>query len=158
MNESNQQDSGTDGARQPPTTAEPRRMAESFYDRALWRMQWTIAAVGLGLIVICAWRWGLSGALGAALGAAISWRNLRSLSQVVNALGERITTGQSRERGALVIVRFVSRILLMAVAAYVIFRCSLNGVYGFLAGLCVTVPALFCEAAYELFAGLRHEP
>jgi hypothetical protein len=153
--ESNQHGEPAERAESPPPAAGANSLSEAFYERAIWRMQYGIVAVGLGVIAVAAVRFGAAAALGAALGAALSWHNFRWLAQAVNALGERITTGHSRERGGLIVLRFTVRILLMGVGAYAIFKYSRGGLYGYVAGLCVPVPALFFEAAYELFVAYR---
>jgi hypothetical protein len=131
------------------------RLSEIFYDRAIWRMQRTIAVCGIVIIAGLALRFGLTVALGATLGVALAWHNFRWLTQAVNALGERITTGQSRERGGVIVFRFTARILLIALGSYAIFKYSQRGLYGYLIGLCVPVIALLCEAAYEVFCAFR---
>jgi hypothetical protein len=136
-----------------PASADAR-ISEAFYDRAVWRMQRTIAISGI-IIAASALAFGLPVALGAALGVALSWHSFRWLTQAVNALGERITTGQSRERGGVIVFRFTARILLMALGSYAIFKYSHEGLYGYLIGLCVPVPALLCEAVYEVFCAFR---
>ena len=129
--------------------------SEAFYEDVIRRMQHAIVAAGVVVIAVAAFGFGVAPAIGAALGAALSWHNFRWLAKAVNSLGERITTGHSRERGGLVVLRFTARILLMGVGAYAIFKYSRSSLYGYLAGLCVPVPALFCEAAYELYASYR---
>ena len=129
--------------------------AEAFYGRAVWRMQRIMLFSGVALIAVVAVKFDWTVTLGATLGVALSWHNFRWLTQAVNSLGERITTGHSRERGGVIVLRFTSRILLIALGSYVIFKYSRSGLYGYLAGLCVPVPALFCEATYELFAAFR---
>ena len=93
---------------------------------------------GLG-VLLCAWFWGVAGLLGFLIGAGISYMNHRWLERMVNALGERITTGQSRER--LLVLRALLRYLSIAVAACVIFKVSRAGLYGFLAGVCLPISA-----------------
>jgi hypothetical protein len=44
----------------------------------------------------------------------------------------------------------------MALAAYAIFKFSPASLYGLFAGLFLPVGAIMCEAAYELYAALRH--
>lgn len=144
-----------DASGDEPAEPNGNRTSEIFYNRTIWRLQWSIGVLSIVLVAVSALRFGTTVALGAAVGAVISWQNFRWLAHVVNALGERITSGQSQERGSVLVFRFVSRILLIALGAYVIFRYSLSGLYGFLAGLCVPVPAMLCEAAYELYAALR---
>jgi len=111
---------------------------------------------GLG-VLLCAWFFGLAGLLGFLIGAGISYINHRWLEGMVDALGERITTGHSSERGGLLVLRALLRYTSIAVAAYVIFRVSRAGMYGFLAGVCLPITAIACEVAVELVLGLRHE-
>ena len=106
--------------------------ADQFYDRALERIRkfmLTLAALGL-LACIALFRWQV--AVGFAAGATISYVNHRWLERAIGAIGERIASGQSRERGTGIIVRVVLRYIFVAVGAYVIFNISRAGVYGFL--------------------------
>ncbi len=111
---------------------------------------------GLG-VLLCGWFFGLPGLLGFLIGAGISYVNHRWLERMVDALGERVTTGQSRERGGLLVLRTVLRYVSIAVAAYVIFRISRAGLFGFLAGVCLPIAAIACEVGVELVLGLRRE-
>jgi hypothetical protein len=95
--------------------------------------------------------------LGFLIAASISYMNHHWLERMVDALGERVTVGQSGERGGLLVVRAVLRYLSIAVAAYVIFKVSRAGLYGFLAGLCLPIAAIACEVGVELVLALRHE-
>ena len=89
------------------------------------------------------------------MGTVLAGINFRWLAASVNAIGERIVEGRSRERGAAVLARGVGRIFLIALVAYVIFTCSLRGLIGFLAGLTMPVVAIMCEAVYEFVASNR---
>ena len=83
--------------------------ADQFYGRALERIRkfmLIIAAMGL-LACGALFRWPV--AAGFAAGAAVSYMNHRWLERAVDAVGERIATGQSRERGKGIIVRAVLR-------------------------------------------------
>jgi len=107
------------------------RNAQQFYDGALLRIRrFMLGIAGLGA------RW---------------------LESMVDALGERITTGHSSERGGVLVLRAVLRYVSIAVAAYVIFKVSRAGLYGFLAGVCLPIAAIACEVGVELVLGLRHE-
>lgn len=150
MNENEQPASAVND--QTPAAA---RLSEVFYDRAVWRMQRTIVVSGIAIVAVSALGLGMPTALGATLGVALSWHNFRWLTAAVNALGERITTGQSRERGGVIVFRFTARILLIALGSYAIFKYSQRGLYGYLIGLCVPVPALLCEAVYEAYCAFR---
>ena len=113
-----------------------------------------LALAGVGLLVCLAFfRWPV--AAGFAAGAVVSYVNHRWLERAVEAVGERITTGQSRERGGGILLRSVLRYVFVAVGAYVIFRLSRVGLYGFLGGVCLPIAAVACEVAVELFAVLR---
>lgn len=130
--------------------------ADEFYGGALSRIRkFLLAAAVVGLVVCMAFfRWPV--AIGFVVGAMISYVNHRWLERVVNALGERIATGQSRERGGGIVFRAVLRYAFIAGGAYVIFRVSLAGLYGFLGGVCLPIAAVGCEAAVEIFVALRH--
>ncbi len=131
--------------------------AQDFYDGAMARIRrFMLGISGLG-VLLCGWFFGVPGLLGFLIGAGISYVNHRWLERMVDALGERITTGQSSERGGLLVLRTVLRYLSIAVAAYVIFRVSRAGLYGFLAGVCLPIAAIACEVGVELVLGLRRE-
>ena len=136
----------------PPVPVSP---ADKFYDAALGRIRRFILILGVIGIVICAFRFGTAVTAGFFLGALISYVNHASLERVVAALGERVTTGQSRERGGTIVVRAVLRYAVIAVGAYVIFKVSQAALYGFLAGICLTIAAMACETAVEVYGALR---
>jgi len=129
--------------------------AERFYDRALDRIRkFMLAIAALGTIVsIVRFRWPVTA--GFVVGVAISYVNHLWLARVVDALGERITTGKSRERGGGIVARAVLRYSFIALGAYVIFNISLAALYGFLGGICLPIAAVGCEVAVELFTALR---
>lgn len=111
--------------------------------------------MGAAGVVVCLVRFGWVVAAGFLLGAIVSYVNHIWLERVVAALGERITSGESRERGERIVVRAVLRYAFIAFGAYVIFKVSLAGLYGFLGGVCLTIAAIACEAAVEIYVGLR---
>ena len=96
--------------------------SDQFFDRALERIRkLMLAFAALGLLVcIVFFRWPV--AAGFAAGAGVSYVNHRWLERAVEALGERITTGQSRERGGGIVFRAVLRYVFVAAGAYVIFN------------------------------------
>ncbi len=128
--------------------------AEAFYSGALRR----ISRFMIGLAVACAaaaWlRFGWRIALGFACGCAIAYLNFHWLERVVNALGDRLTMTGKPQSGKGVVVRFLLRYFLMALAAYAIFTVSRASLYGLLAGLFLPVAGIACEAAYELYGAL----
>ena len=111
-----------------------------------------LAGVGL-LVCVAFFRWPV--AAGFAAGAIVSYVNHRWLERAVAAVGDRITTGQSRERGGGIILRSGLRYVFVAAGAYVIFRFSQAGLYGFLGGVCLPIAAVACEVAVELVTVLR---
>ena len=112
----------------------------------------TLAVLGL-TVCVALFRWPV--AVGFVAGAVVSYVNHRWLERAVEAVGERITTGQSHERGGGIIFRAVLRYVFVAAGAYVIFNVSLAGLYGFLGGVCLPIAAVACEVAVELFVTLR---
>ncbi len=129
--------------------------SERFYGEALRRIRLFMVILGSIGFVLCAVRFGRVVAAGFLLGALLSYLNHVSLERVVGALGERITTGRSTERGGIIVARAVLRYAFLALGAYVIFRVSLIGLYGFLAGVCLTIAAIGCEVIVEVYFGLR---
>lgn len=133
----------------------PPSAADHFYDGALERIgKFLLAAAGIGVAVcLIRFRWPTS--VGFLLGASISYVNHRWLAGMVDALGERITTGKSVERGGVLVFRAMLRYGFIAVGAYVIFRSYPAALNGFLGGVCLPIVAVGCEVAVELFAVLR---
>ncbi len=137
---------------EPPET---QTAANQFYDGALRRIRRFLLVLGGIGLVGCLFVFGWVVAAGFVAGAIIAYVNHVWLERVASALGERITSGQSHERGASIATRTILRYAFIALGAYVIFRVSLAGLYGFLGGICLTIVAIACEAAVEVFVGLR---
>jgi hypothetical protein len=128
---------------------------EAFLDRALPRIRRFMLALAAAGIVVCVvfFRWPATA--GFVVGAVISYVNQHWLQQAIEALGERITTQDSNERGGLIVFRAMLRYALIAAVAYVIFNVSLAALYGFLAGVCLPIAAVACEVVVEIFITLR---
>jgi len=128
---------------------------EAFLDRALPRMRrFMLVLSGMGTLVCLGFfRWQVTA--GFLIGAVISNLNQRWLERAIEALGERITHQQSRERGGTIVLRAALRYVLIAGGAYVIFNVSLAALYGFLGGICLPMAAVACEVAAEIFIMLR---
>jgi hypothetical protein len=129
--------------------------SERFYSDALRRIRRFMIVLGAVGAVVCLVRFGRVVAAGFLLGALLAYLNHVWLERVVGALGERITSGHSTERGGIIVARAVLRYVFLAAGAYVIFRVSLAGLFGFLAGVCLTIAATACEVAVEIYVGLR---
>ena len=141
-----------------PTTgeAEGNSAAEIFYSGAVDRILRTLLILAAVTVLPLGLRFGWRPAAGFVLGVAVSYLNFRWLAQAVQGLAERIVVKHSRERGAAIVGRFLLRYLLIAAAAYVIFLGWSAASRGLLFGLCLPVAAMLGEAAYELYAALRH--
>jgi hypothetical protein len=133
----------------------PASAADRFFDGALERIRKFIVAIAVLGLIVCLIRFRWPVAVGFLLGAVISYVNHLWLARAVDALGERITTGQSREHGGLIVVRAGLRYGFVALGAYVIFNVSLAALYGFLGGVCLPIAAVACEVAVELITVLR---
>ncbi len=139
----------------PGPPADPNSPAERFYGAAVNRiLRFTLVFGACGVIVLFG-AYGVRPGLGFLFGVGLAYWNFRSLAKGVNALGERIVVAHSGEKGSSIVFRFISRILLVGLAGYAIFISSPGSLKGFLVGLCMPVPALMWEAAYEGFAALR---
>jgi ATP synthase I chain len=139
-------------------TLDERRIDEiSIYARIIPRVLRNMLVVSVLLVGPAFWFYRWAGAIGFAFGAAVSYVNLRSLTQSVEGLADRIVNRNSREKGGLIILRFVVRYGLVAAVAYAIFKSSPLAFRGFLWGLCVPVAALMAEAAWEGYTAFRRE-
>jgi hypothetical protein len=136
-----------------PESASP--LTDDFLDRALPRIRrFMLIFAGCG-VVVCAVFFGWPATAGFLTGAVISYLNQRWLERAIEALGERIATQQSTERGGAIVFRALLRYALIACGAYVIFNVSLSGLYGFLGGVLLPIAAIACEVAVEIFIALR---
>ena len=144
-------------------TLDGRRIEElsseelTIYERIIPRVLRNMLVVSVLLIGPAFWFYRWAGSIGFAFGAAVSYVNLRSLTRGVEGLADRIVNRNSREKGGLIILRFVVRYGLVGAAAYAIFKSSPTAFRGFLWGLCVPVAALMAEAAWEGYTAFRRE-
>ena len=105
-------------------------------------------------VVLSAAAWAVYGwrvAVGFICGSAISYLNFQWLKRVVNALADRITEAGQAQSGKGIVLRFLLRYFLMAVAAYVIFSVTPASLYGLFAGLFLPAAGIACEAAYKVY-------
>ena len=138
----------------PEISAQDQRL-ESFYSRAVPRMLRTMIVASLLALIPAFWFYRGIGAIGVAAGAAVSYVNFRALSKSVEALAERVVNRQSKEKGRVIVFRFLVRYSLVAIVAYAIFKSSALAFRGFLWGLCLPVVAMMIEAAVEAWAAFR---
>ena len=126
-----------------------------FYARVIPRMLRIMLVVGFLLLGPVFWFYGWVGAVGVAAGSAVSYINFRTLIRGVEALGDRIVNRQSKERGWVIVLRFLVRYGLVGIVAYAIFKSSALAFRGFLWGLCLPVAAMMTEAVVEAYVAFR---
>lgn len=128
---------------------------EKFFANAVRRIPKFLLVISALVLLPVAGFFSVQVAGGFAAGALVSWFNFRALARGVEALGDRIVEQHSRERGHVIVMRFLLRYLLVAAIGYVIFVSSLGAFRGFLFGVCAPVAAMLMEAAYEGYMALR---
>ena len=138
-----------------PMTDEKATDENTIYERILPRLLRNMLIASIFLLGPALWIYGWAGSIGFAFGAVVSYLNFRSLTRGVEGLADRIVNRNSRERGGLIVLRFVMRYGLVGAAAYAIFMSSVVAFHGFLWGLCVPVAALMAEAAWEGYLAFR---
>ncbi|HEY2169596.1 MAG TPA: ATP synthase subunit I [Candidatus Angelobacter sp.] len=89
------------------------------------------------------------------LGGAISMVNFYWLKRSLAALVDAVALRGEKRSSAGVVLRFLLRYVLIAVAAYAIFKSSKLSMYGLCAGLSLPVGAVLIEAAYAMYGALR---
>jgi hypothetical protein len=139
----------------PEIPAEDQKL-EAFYSRAIPRMM-RVMLLAAVVLLWPAWRvYGWRGMIGFAAGCAVSYVNFHVLVRGVEGLADRIVNRQSREKGRVIVLRFLLRYGLVAVIAYAIFNGSAWAFRGFLWGLCLPVVAMMIEAGVEAYVAFRN--
>lgn len=128
---------------------------EVFFAGAVDRILKFTLAISALLAAPVWWFFGLPVAGGFVAGGVVSWLNFKALARGVEGIASRIVDQQSRERGRIVIIRFLLRYVLVAGIAYAIFKGSTQAFYGFLFGVCLPAAAMLTEAAYEGYMVFR---
>jgi ATP synthase I chain len=129
--------------------------SEAFYAGGLIRIRNFMLALAPILAIATAVKFGMHPALGFLLGCVISYLNFHWMKSGVLGLADKVTNTGKPQSGKGIIARFLLRYALLGGAAYAIltsFPASLRGLF---AGLFLPVGAIVCEAAYELYAGIR---
>jgi small-conductance mechanosensitive channel len=144
------------GASEPIVPADsPVNGDNPFFADALHRIRRISLILGV-ISTVCVWlRFGVAIAAGFVVGCIVSYVNFLWLERVINAVAERMVQTGRPGSARKVVLRFLLRYGLVAVACFVILVCFKSSVYGLLGGLFLTVAAILCEAAYEAVAALR---
>ena len=115
------------------------------------RVGWFI----LGLIpagaAVAFWQWGGEIAGTFALGGGLAYANYRWIVAVVDALVQ-VQTERPRTRDY---AKLFIPVVLLGVLLYGIFTVSWLSAVGVMSGVLLLVPAIFLEAVYQVFLGLR---
>jgi hypothetical protein len=121
------------------------------------RLEWlTLLVGGLG-VAWAGWRWGSRGAVGLALGVALSWINLRWLKGSVTAFGTAAAAQAESPSQPVPVPRsayfkFVGRFALLLGAIYVILTRSWFPAASVLAGLFASAAGVLVGLVAELLA------
>src|SRR5437763_3447952 len=94
-------------------------------------------------------------ALGFFVGGVIAIINFLSLRKLVIAFAYRVISSAGERRSSGLVLRFLLRYALIAIAGYAIFKSSSMSAYGLLVGLAIPAVGIMIEAAYELYGALR---
>ena len=128
--------------------------ANDFYSRTLERIQRNMILIGIAATVTAQAYFGWRISFGVLFGCIIGYLNFHWLKSVVAGLAELTVQSGTPASGRGIVYRFLLRYFLMAVVGFAILSFSRWSLYGFFAGLLVTVSALLCEAAYQTYAAL----
>ena len=90
-----------------------------------------------------------------ASGSLIAILNFYWLALTVRAAGAKAEASGGRSGSGGVTLRFILRYVLVALAAYVIFKGSADTLYGLFAGLSLPVGAILIETVYQIYRTLR---
>ena len=140
-----------------PAASDPasHTRAEVFYAAVYRRIVRNMVALFFLVTPVLWARYDRALALSFAVGCAVAALNFYWLKVTLSALADRVTSTGIKQSSAGVIIRFLLRYVLIAVVVYGIFKGSASSVYGLFAGLFLPVGAIFIEAAYATFEGLR---
>jgi small-conductance mechanosensitive channel len=139
----------------PADSEQPQAAGERFFAAAYERIV-RLMFLLLATFVVLFWATlTLRFALGFLAGGVIAILNFVSLKKLVIAFADRVIASGGQRRSSGLVLRFLLRYGLVAVAAYAIFKSSAMSAYGLLAGLGLPVPAIMIEAGFELYGSLR---
>ncbi len=115
------------------------------------RVGWAILALIPVGVVATGWFWGVGMAGAFGLGGVLAYLNYRWIVSVVDTM---VRAQNIRPRGRDYLKLFAPLVLL-GLLVYVIFATSLLSAVGVLSGVLLLVPAVFVEAMYQFFLGVR---
>ena len=139
----------------PDVVASGDPASDALFNDSLRRISRLIPILAVAASAVLAARGHWAAGVGFLVGAVIAYVNFRWLKSTVNALAAAVTKDGERASRPSVVFRFLTRFVLIAFAAYVIFVSYPVSFQGFLAGLFVPVLAIFVEAGFVVFVSLR---
>ena len=128
------------------TPADPA--VDALFSASLRRMERLIPLLALAVAVVLLGGGRGRAALGFLAGSAVAYINFRWLKSTVGALADAVTQSDATSSRPRVVLRFLTRFVLIALFAYGIFVGYPAAFQGFLGGLFVPVLAIFVEAIY----------
>jgi len=134
---------------------QPVEAGEQFFAAAYQRILGTLFVLLPGLTVLFWVVLNRGFALGFLAGGAIAILNFVSLKKLVIAFADRVIASGGQRKSSGLVLRFLLRYGLVAIAAYAIFKSSAMSAYGLLTGLAIPALAIMIEAVYELYGALR---
>jgi hypothetical protein len=130
-------------------------VTDALFISSLRRIERLIPGLALVVAIALGCRAGWLSGLGFLAGASVAYINFRWLKNTVTALADAVTQGGVHASKPSVILRFLARFVLIALAAYVIFVSYPVAFHGFLGGLFVPILAIFVEATYAVYTAIR---
>jgi hypothetical protein len=137
----------------PAVVEDPQ--AEAFSRSTLRRLFLTMIILLAAAAPVLWAKYGEGMGLSFLLGGGISLVNFYWLQRTLAALVDAVAVRGEKRSSAGIVLRFVLRYLLIAVAAYAIFKGSAMSMVGLCAGLSLPVGAVLIEAIYAIFGALR---
>ncbi|HXO87445.1 MAG TPA: ATP synthase subunit I [Candidatus Acidoferrales bacterium] len=131
-------------------------MDEAQYAVIEQRIERVLVALGAAFASAAWIGWGHRAAEAAAIGTALCWLNFRWLRQGAASLirvGQAQADAEKAHVPPLIHMKFIGRLLLLLVVAYVILAWLRLPAIAFLCGLVAVIPAVVLELVYEVARG-----
>jgi hypothetical protein len=128
---------------------------DALFTSSLRRIEQFIPALAVVVSVALGFKAGWPVALGFLVGSTVAYVNFHWLKSTVVALADAVAGIGAHASKPSVVLRFLTRFVLIALAAYVIFVSYPVAFRGFLGGLFTPVLAILAEATYLVYAAVR---
>lgn len=132
----------------------PEGEADEFYSGAERRAARFLLALGI-LTTAILFTVSRAAAVGFGVGTAAAYLNFVSLKRFAAAFSAQAASPDAKGSGGGIVLNYLFRFGLLALAAYAIFRSSRAAALAFVAALLLPVAALAIEAFYEAYVALR---